>query len=120
MDIGKVLRERVKFRTYRSDPKSPSCKKWGVYPVVKVDKDMFFEDDEFKCEVSLFSYDSEEILRMQSETIAEAAKGIVKNGWIFYLHAANHRVLKMGRLHRSEIRLIFKVKNAQKIQEEVK
>jgi len=119
MDIGKILRERVKFRTYRSDPKVKG-KRWGVYPSVKADQLMFFEDDEFKCEVSLFSYDSEDILRMQDEAIKDAAKGIIKNSWIFYLHAANHSVQKMGRLYRSGIRLVFKVRNAQKIQEEVK
>lgn len=110
MDIGKVLRERVKFRTYRSDPKSPSCKKWGVYPVVKVDKDIFFEDDEFVCQVFLFSYDADEILQMQDEAINQATEGMKKNGWIFWLHAASHKIRRIGRIYRSEIRFVFKVK----------
>ena len=118
MDIGKILREKAKFRAYRAEPKIKG-KKWGIYPSLKVDRDMFFEDDEFKCEVSLFSYDSEEILKMQEDAIKEATKGIKKDGWFFYLHAANHKVQKMGRIYRSEIRFVFKVKNAQKIQEEV-
>lgn len=119
MDIGKILRERVSFPAYRSEPKR-ECSHWGIFPSLKVNNSIFFEEDEFKCEVSLFSNDPEEILRMQDETIAEAAKGMKKNGWTFWLHAANHEIYNTEKPYRSEIRLVFKVKTLEKIQEEVK
>jgi len=121
MDIGKILGDRARFRAYRSEPKSTNCKRWGIYPSLKVDRSIFFEEDEFIYLVSLFSYDADEILRMQDAAIAEAAKGLKKDGWEFWLHAANHKVQNSGRLYSSKIRFVFKVKNApKKIQEEVK
>jgi len=120
MDIGKILRDKANFATYRSEPKSTKYKKWGIYPVVKVDKNIFFEEDEFICQVYLFSYKEDEILKMQDEAIEQAARGIKKNGWIFWLHAANHKVHNTGKLCRSEIRFVFKVKILEKIQQEVK
>lgn len=110
MDIGKILGERAEYRIYRSEPKSTNCKKWGVYPVVKVEKDIFFEEDEFVCQAYLFSYDADEILQMQEEAIKQATKGMKKNGWFFWLHAANHKVNNSGSTYRSEIRFVFKVK----------
>lgn len=109
MDIGRILRERSKIRTYKSEPKKPP-RRWGVYPSLIVDQLIFFEDDDFRCQVSLFSNDEDEILGMQKAAIAEAAIGMNKGGWKFYLHAANHDVKKVaGGLYRSRINLVFKV-----------
>jgi len=119
MDIGKILREKAKFPAFKSEPKKKEIN-WGIYPSVKVDKTIFFEDDEFKCLVSLFSYDEAELLKMQDETIKDAKEGMKKDGWIFWLHAANHKVEKIGKLYRSEINFIFKVDVLEEIKEEVK
>ena len=120
MDIGKILRERSKIPAYRSEPKKKG-KRWAIYPSLKVDKLIFHEDDDFRCLVSLFSHDADEILRMQDAAIAEAVEGMKKDGWVFWLHAANHKVQRIGKLYRSEIRFVFKVKDPLiKIQEEVK
>ena len=116
MDIGKILRERAKILTFRVEPKKIKSKRWGIYPSVKVNKDIFFEEDEFVCQVYLFSYDPEEILKMQDEAIADAHKGMEKDGWKFWLHAANHSIKRVGKLYRADIRFVFKVKTFLKIQ----
>lgn len=108
MDIGKILRERVNFRTYVNPPRKPG-KKWGVFPSVKVDQLIFIEDEEFKCPVSLFSYDKKEIEEMQTATILQASLGMKKNGWNFFCHAANHGIQKVHGLYRSDIYFRFKV-----------
>lgn len=120
MDIGKILRDRAKILTFRVQPKKIKSKRWGIYPSVKVKQDIFFEENEFVCPVSLFSYDREEILKMQDEAIVDAHKGMEKDGWKFWLHAANHSIKRVGKLYRADIRFVFKVKTFLKIQEEVK
>lgn len=119
MDIGKILRERSKIPAYRQEPKRKG-KRWGIYPSLKVDKLIFDEEDDFRCPVSLFSYDADEILRMQDAAIAEAAKGMNRDGWKFYLHAANHKVHRVMGLYRSEINFVFKVRFPDNSQKEVK
>ena len=118
MNIGKVLRERAKFPVYVLEPKKKPDN-WGLYPNLRINESIFFEEDEFVYLVSFFSHDALEILKMQDAAITEAAKGLKKDGWEFWLHAANHKIKKSERLYSSEIRFVFKVKNApQKIQEE--
>lgn len=113
MDIGKILRERSKFPAYRSEPKKKN-KNWAIYPSLKVDNLVFYEDDEFRCLVSLFSYDRDEILMMQDTAIAEAKKGMKKDGWTFWLHAARHKVEQVDELYCSKINFTFKVNNGLK------
>ena len=120
MNIGKVLRERAKFPVYVLEPKKKPDN-WGLYPNMRVDGLMFFKEDEFIYWVSLFSHDVLEIVRMKDAAIAEAAKGFKKDGWEFWLHAANNKVQNLKEPCSAKIRFVFKVKNApQKIQEEVK
>ena len=120
MDIGKVLRDRLKFPVYALRPRK-ELNRWGHFPSFRVDSKIFFEEDEYIYFVHLFSYSVSEILSMQDAAIKAAAKGLKKDGWEFWLHAANHAVKRSERLYTSEIRFVFKVKNApQKIKEEEK
>ncbi len=119
MDIGRILRERVNFRTYVKDPKKPG-KRWGVFPSVKVNQLIFIEDEEFRCPVSLFSYDKDEIMEMQTAAILQASLGMKKDGWNFFCHAANHKIQKVLGLYRSDINFQFKVVFPNITKEEVK
>ncbi len=120
MNIGKVLRERAKFPVYVLEPKKKPDS-WGLYPNLRINESIFFEEDEFVYLVSLFSHDALEILEMQDAAITEAAKGLKKNGREFWLHAANHKVQNLKEPYSAKIRFVFKVKNAPpKIEEEVK
>lgn len=121
MDIGKILRDKAKFPAYRSEPKTKN-KRWGIFPSVKVEQLIFYEDDDFYCPVKLFSYDRDEIEKMQDDTIKQAHEGMKKDGWTFWLHAANHKIQRIGKLYCSEINFCFKVRipDVEEIQTEVK
>lgn len=119
MDIGRILRERANFAAFRYKPKR-RLKRWGVFPSLKVEQLIFHEDNDFRCLVSLFSYDRDDVEKMQDMTIAEAVKGMKKNGWEFYCHAANHKIERVQKMYRSEINFVFKVRFPDNTQEEVK
>lgn len=109
MDIGKILRERANFRTYAKEPKKPP-KRWGIFPSLKVDQLIFSEEDDFRCSVTLFSYDKDDITQMQADTITRASLGMKNNGWDFWLHAANHGIERVPGRYRSTINFVFKVR----------
>jgi len=109
MDLGKILRERAKIRTYVNPPKKPG-KRWGVYPSTKVEQDIFTEEDDFRCTVLLFSYERNEIEKMQQDAIDQAALGFKKGAWIFWLHAANHGIEEVPGMYRSTINFVFRIR----------
>ena len=116
LDIGRVLRGRMGFATYTKHPKRKEylgdlkLAKWGVFPSTIVDQALFTGDDEFRCRAQLFAKTEEEALEMQTAAILQASLGIQWGGWHFWLHAANHGILRIPGLYKTEINLAFKVK----------
>ena len=96
MDIGKILQERASFPAYRK-PTKRKHKRWGVFPSVIVDQQIFKEEDVFKCKVSLYSWSLITVAAMKFVTIETAAEGFKKPGtsWQFWCHAANNEIKRI-------------------------
>ncbi len=118
IDLGRILRNRVKFPAYKSEPKTKK-RRWGIFPGFEVTQLFFIEDkDNFRFKVSLFSNDKDEIGRMKLDVIAAAAEGIPHGAWEFWLHAANNKTEKIPGTYRCEINFVFKVRSPIKTEEE--
>ena len=109
MDIGRTLRGRSKFPVYVNEPKR-KLKRWGVFPATLIKQDIFSDEDDFRCPVTLFSYDKVDIVKMQADTITQASLGLSENGLELWLHAANHGIEKVQGMYRSTINFVFKVR----------